>query len=116
MLLFVINITAATTAATIYSLWAVKWSKRRAWGLATLNGAVALVASAIAIAYGHVLTSNDARFLGSGIRSLLPIVLLLPALTRFLEMRRDERREAVARTLEDQLRNARTNAREDEAS
>ncbi len=102
MFLIILNILAGTTAASVYALWAAKWATRNSPGLAVMNGIVALVAAAIAVTYAVVLiTGNDDHV--RGLRAVVSLALLTPALTRMLELRRDERREAVAKQLEADL-------------
>lgn len=103
MALFALNLLAATTAATIYSLWSLKWWRRGAWGLAGLNLLIGLTSVGVAIAYATLIVGQDSDDLQLGLRSLVPLMLLLPAITRLAEMRRDERREEVARSLHRKL-------------
>lgn len=103
MALLALNILAATTAATIYALWSLKWWHRGAWGLAGLNLLIGLTSVGVAIAYAALIVGQDSPDLQRGLRSLVPLLLLLPAITRLAEMRRDERREEVAKSLHRRL-------------
>ena len=102
MVLIILNILAGTTAASVYALWATKWAQRNSPGLATMNALIALVAAGIAITYAIVLITGDDDHV-RGLRAIVSIALLTPALTRMLELRRDERREAYAERLESDL-------------
>ena len=109
MLLLLVNLAAGSIAATIYSLWAVRWARRNRPLLALVNAAVALSALAIAVGYTTILVMQEQdhvlRFVQANtFRPLFSVVLLLPALARWLELRRDERREAFARALDTELR------------
>lgn len=106
MLLLLVNLAAGSIAATIYAIWTVRWARRHQPWLALLNAAVATTALVFAIGYGFILAEAEhAPVVQSGaFRPLASLVLLLPAVARFLELRRDERREAFARALEAELR------------
>lgn len=102
MALIILNTLAGTTAASVYTLWATKWAQRNSPGLAAMNALIAVVAAGIAITYAIALiTGNDTHV--RGLRAIVGIALLTPALTRMLELRRDERREAYAEQLESDL-------------
>lgn len=108
MFLVLLNIMAGTTAATVYALWASKWWGRHSPGLALLNAAVALVAAGIALTYTlFLLTGNEDAL--APLRAVVSLALLLPAITRMFELRREDRREAVAQRLEDELLGAMRN-------
>ena len=109
MLLLLINLAAGSTAATVYAFWAVRWARRRRPLLALVNAAVALTALAVAIGYTVIFVSQEqehvVRYVQTNtLRPLYSVVLLLPALARWLELRRDARREAFARALDTELR------------
>lgn len=101
MLLLIINLSAGATAATIYGLWAARWWHRKARLLALLNALVAIAAIVFTVGYAILLTraAPHADVALFGFRPALSLVLVLPAVARLLELRRDERREAVARRL-----------------
>ena len=102
MFLVLLNIMAGTTAATVYALWATKWAQRHSPGLATLNALVALTAAGIALTYTlFLLTGNEDSL--TPLRAVVSLALILPAITRMFELRREDRREAVAQRLEDEL-------------
>lgn len=102
MALILLNIMAGTTAATVYALWATKWAQRHSPGLATLNALVALTAAGIALTYTlFLLTGNEDSL--TPLRAVVSLALILPAITRMFELRREDRREAVAQRLEDEL-------------
>ncbi len=103
MLLLMVNIIAGTTASAIYALWAVKWWQRGCRFLGVLNAIVALDAALVATTYALVLATGDVKYL-LVLRTLVSLVILMPAVTRLFEMRREARREAVAGHLEQQLR------------
>jgi hypothetical protein len=105
VLLLLINLAAGSIAATIYAIWAVRWAQRRQAALALLNAAVALTALVFAIGYGFILAQADhaVAVQTTAFRPLASLVLLLPAVARFLELRRDEQREAFARRLRQEL-------------
>ena len=71
-----------------------------------MNAAIAVAALVFAIGYGVILAQADHTLAvqSGAFRPLASLVLLLPALARWLELRRDERREAFARRLEAELR------------
>lgn len=98
-----INVIAGTTAATIYALWTVKWAQRRCAFLAVMNAVVAIDAALVAASYALLLATGDAKYL-QVLRSLVSVVILMPAATRLLEMHREQKREAVAGLLESRLR------------
>lgn len=112
MLLLALNIVAATSAATVYGLWAAKWLNRNAPGLALLNALVALVAGGVGVVYLLLLLTGDESHT-QPLRAIVSLMLLLPAIARMLELRRDERREAVAQQLEDELLGAMRHDRTD---
>lgn len=106
MLLLLLNLAAGSAAATIYSIWAARWARRHQPGLALLNALIAAAALVFALGYGVILVQADhaVAVQATAFRPLASLVLLLPAVARFLELRRDERREAFARQLEAELR------------
>ena len=108
MLLLLINLAAGSTAVTVYAFWAIRWARRRRPLLALINAAVALSALAVAIGYLAVFASQEQEHVlryvqANTLPPLYSVVLLLPALARWLELRRDERREAFARALDTEL-------------
>ena len=106
MFILYLNLAAGAVASTVYGIWSLKWFHRGA----ALVGILNLVASmaCFGFAVGYFLMIRDAGMNGEivrfGFRHLAPLVLLAPALARFAELRRDERREALATQYEKELR------------
>lgn len=102
----VLNLAAGGVAATVYGLWAWKWMRRRAFWLAALNFIVMLACLGFALGYALLLYDPITHALATrmGFRYLAPIVLLVPAGARFVELRREERRDAMTVQFRRELR------------
>lgn len=90
-------IVSASMAASVYALTAVTWWQRRAWALAALNLVTTvfftfLVGAHIRLVLQVPPRPPDPEFLVM----VLPYVFGVPALARFAELRREERRRAFA--------------------
>lgn len=104
MLVLIINTLAGAAACVAYTAWAWKHLMWRAYALAALNAIIALVALALAIGYGLIAVDSPHQPTpANSFRTLIPVLLLLPALTRWLELRRAEKREAFAEAFEREL-------------
>lgn len=101
MLLIAANLAAGSFAATVYALIAARWVRRGTRTLAILNALVAAGGVAVALGYAWLLWDGTAPRPGL---PLLGFVFLLPSITRFIELQREERRDAYARHLGDSLR------------
>ena len=103
-LLLVLNIAAGSLAAAAYGLWALKWAQRHAWLLAALNLLVGIIALGFAIGYALILIDHARQPQPAlAFRPLIPLLLLVPAVARWLELRHDEYREAYASALARQI-------------
>lgn len=103
MLLFLtyLNVLTASLAVAVYALASYRWARLRVAHLAVLNGTGALACLLILIGYIVLIaTGGDGP---SIIRPLVFMVLFFPALARFIELRREERREAFAREFSREL-------------
>lgn len=101
MLLLALNLAAGSFAATVYALIAARWVMRGSKPLAALNALVA--AGGVAVALGYAWLLWDATAPRPGL-PLLGLVFLLPSITRFIELQREERRDAYARNLGETLK------------
>lgn len=101
MVLLALNIAAGSFAATVYALIAARWVRRDSKTLAVLNALVA--AGGVAVAFGYAWLLIDQTAPRPGL-PLLGLVFVLPAVTRFIELQREERRDAYARHLGENLR------------
>ena len=105
MVIALFNILAASTAATVYGLWAYKWATRRVWvlaGLYWLVSAACMAFSAVsAILWLKAVPISLTVLLSPN--PLLLLVLLIPAAARAIELGREERETARARALRAQL-------------
>ena len=103
-LLPVLNVIAGSLAGAAYGLWALKWAQRRAWLLAALNLLVGVIALGFAVGYALILVDHQhAPQPALVFRPFIPLLLLVPAVARWLELRRDEYREAYATALVRQI-------------
>ena len=103
-LLLVLNVIAGSLAGAAYGLWALKWAQRRAWLLAALNLTIGIIALGFAVGYALILIDHAHQPQPAlAFRPLLPLLLLVPAVARWLELRRDEYREAYATALARQI-------------
>lgn len=101
-----VNVIAGTAAATVYTLWGWKWITRRCWVLGVLNLTVAAIAAGIAVVYALLVVSGEVDGLGATLRPVVSAALVIPAVARMMELRRDVQREAVARSLKSSLKQA----------
>lgn len=98
------GLVTASVAAASYGVWAVRWTRRKAWLLAALNGLIAL--AGVALILGHLLNLSEPLLTEVRLRRVprgllfIDVVFLLPAITRLLELRRDKRRDAVRLVIE----------------
>lgn len=100
--LFVIclHLIGYSVVCAVYGLWTFRWLRRSAWTLAFLNGAVLVVG--IFLTYVYLVAFADvadavSRFKRDGpVNSIITLLLVLPALARFLELRRTHDLEAQA--------------------
>jgi hypothetical protein len=106
VLILYLNIAAGATAAAIYGIWSLKWLQRKVWTLGVLNLLAATACFGFAVGYAFVMLNAEmhGEVVRLGFRHLGPFVLLAPALARFVELRREERREAFAIEYERELR------------
>ena len=106
MLVLYLNIAAGAAAATIYGIWGLKWARRRVHLLAALNLVAMLASLGFVAGYAAVMLDAlaHAETVRVGFRHLGPIILLAPAVARFIELRRDELQEAKATTFRRELR------------
>lgn len=94
-----LGLVAASVAAATYGVWTARWIRRGAPFLALLNGLIAV--AGIALILAHLLSLSEPIITSIRIRRtpspLLwgDILILLPAVTRLLELRRDKKRDAV---------------------
>lgn len=106
MLLMWLNLTAGLVAGLVYALWAHKWWTRGQRLLTALHVGAAVVAIALGVAYGVLIA--DPRLVSvfgpALLRPLVAAMLLLPAIARWIELLREERREAVDRQVRAALR------------
>lgn len=103
-LLLVLNVIAGAAAGAAYGLWALKWAQRRAWTLAILNFVVGVIALGFAVGYALILVDHAHQPQPALVfRPFIPPLLLVPAVARWLELRRDEYREAYATALARQI-------------
>ena len=103
-LLLVLNVIAGAAAGAAYGLWALKWTQRRAWTLALLNLLIGVIALGFAVGYALILVDHAHKPQPASVfRPAIPLLLLVPAVARWLELRRDEYREAYATALARQI-------------
>jgi membrane protein YdbS with pleckstrin-like domain len=91
--LLYLNVVAGSAAGTIYLLWAWKWERRQRRLLAFMNALLAAAAYAIAVAYALMLWEQPVNAAVT-IRAVIPLLLVVPAIARWYELRADERRDA----------------------
>ena len=108
MMIFVyLNIAAAMFASAIWGIWAAKWYRRRAWGLVFAHCLASLIALTVGVAF---LVSIGGPLLGPFhvsryLLAVASMVMLAPALAHYLELRRDEYREAFSTGVKERLTN-----------
>ncbi len=100
-----LNIAAGTIAAVTYLIWSAKWHRAGDPVLAILNAAIALACLGFSLGYALILSdvAHQPRVSREGFRLLAPVILLIPAAARFLELRRIEREEALVTVFEREL-------------
>lgn len=106
--LLITSIISGSIATTIYAIMAYKWFCRSQWTLLLFNLGGSIVAAVFTFSYISVLASQYSNPCGlydlSGIYfPLAPYMLFFPAVARFLELRREERYEALAKRLRQEL-------------
>jgi len=77
-------------------LWVVYWLRMQRFLLALLNGIIAVASFAVATAFVVIMLGGDISTQVT-IRPWMPILLLAPVVTRWLELIRQEGLEAFAR-------------------
>ncbi|MCA1806321.1 MAG: hypothetical protein LC687_00355 [Actinobacteria bacterium] len=105
MLLLVLNTIAGVIAGFIYILWGIKYLRRKEPLIALLNFAIAAVVLVLGAGYAALGIVPGKVDPVRHLRPLVPLILLLPAATRWLELRREEYREAVAVEFKRELHN-----------
>jgi hypothetical protein len=92
-----VNVFAGTMAATVYIISATKAAAQARWVLCATHSFAAVVFLLFAGGYMHIIYDPEAIvYITHRFRVLVPFVLLAPAVARFLELRREEREEALA--------------------
>ena len=101
--LLITSIISGSIATTIYAIMTYKWFCRDQWILVLVNLGGSLVSVAFTLSYTWVLHNNHTYDLSVIYFPLAPYLLFFPALARFLELRREERYEALAKRLKSEL-------------
>ena len=105
-LVLLLNIVGCSLAGVAYALWAVKWWRRSNTVMAALHALTAVVGVGFSVGYGLVLLEHPRQPIPSAdeaFRPFIGLVLLFPALSRMLELREAEYREAFARKAQQAL-------------
>lgn len=105
------GLVAASVAAASYGVWSIRWAKKSEWLLSLLNGLIAVVGVALVIA--HLLSLTEPILSSIRLqRTPAPllwgdILLILPAMSRLFELRRDKTRDALREVISEQIKSTR---------
>ena len=85
-MLYTLTLVAATFAATVYTIWAARWFRARAWGSAIANAFVALLMMTVGVGHG----AFAGAFSDTWIAAAVPLLFVMPALARLAELGRSD--------------------------
>lgn len=103
-LVLLVNIVGCSLAGAVYFLWAAKWVRRGNPLLVALHAFTGAVGIGFAIGYGLILLEHPFQPIpANAFRPFVGLVLLAPALSRIVELRDTEFREAFARKVKESL-------------
>lgn len=96
MVLLWLNITISGVASAIYFLWGLKWWRRRHILLSSLYAGASVSGLLFALGFVIVLLDGNPAISASVSREWVWGVVGLPAVARFVELVREERRHVYA--------------------